>query len=174
MNNQVFILSNGVRDIYLDLLDMYWYYYESSIFNIDKEICFLKLLLDMASLRMRRFMHINRDAVGTPHIISDIGEHSAKLICLFIKIKALSKDIFCTGDIATDDYCMEVCRQFLKGEPFDFFIESIWEIREAFQKMERQLQIFLENLRKLFRIFCGLLPKKSKLRDNLNETEKNI
>ena len=128
----------------------------------------------MASLCMRCFMYINRDVVGMPQIISDIGEHSAKLIFLLIKIKALSNDIFCTGDIVTDDYCMEVCRQFLKGEPFNFFIESIWEIREAFQKMERQLQIFLENLHKLFRIFCGLLPKKSKLRDNLNETEKNI
>ena len=59
MNNQVFIPSNGIGEIYLDLSDMHWYYYESSTFNIDKEIPFLKLLLDMASLRMRYYININ-------------------------------------------------------------------------------------------------------------------
>ena len=56
MNNQVFIPSNGIGEIYLDLSDMHWYYYESSTFNIDKEVPFLKLLLDMASLRMRYYI----------------------------------------------------------------------------------------------------------------------
>ena len=56
MNNRVFIPSNGIGEIYLDLSEMHWYYYESSTFNIDKEIPFLKLLLDMASLRMRYYI----------------------------------------------------------------------------------------------------------------------
>ena len=30
MNNQVFITSNGIGEIYLDLSDMHWYYYEST------------------------------------------------------------------------------------------------------------------------------------------------
>ena len=50
MNNQVFIPSNGIGELYLDVFDMHWYHYESSYFNIDKEIQFMKLLLDMAGL----------------------------------------------------------------------------------------------------------------------------
>ena len=50
INNQVFIPSNGIGELYLDVFDMHWYYYESTLFNIDKEIPFMKLLLDMASL----------------------------------------------------------------------------------------------------------------------------
>ena len=53
MNNQVFIPSNGIGELYQDVFDMHWYYYESTLFNIDKEIPFMKVLLDMASLRMR-------------------------------------------------------------------------------------------------------------------------
>ena len=50
MNNQVFVPSNGIGELHLDVFDMYWYYYESTLFNIDKETPFMKLLLDMASL----------------------------------------------------------------------------------------------------------------------------
>ena len=50
MNNQFFIPSHGIGEMYLDVSDMFWYYYESSTFNIDKEIHFVKLLLDMSSL----------------------------------------------------------------------------------------------------------------------------
>ena len=87
MNNQVFTPSNGI-EIYLDLLDMHWYYYESSKFinkeikkylYIDKEIPFLKLLLDMASLHMRYYKNVTIDErIGIPQIILDIAKHSAK------------------------------------------------------------------------------------------------
>ena len=50
MNNQVFNPSNGIGELYFDVFDMHWYHYESFFFNIDKEIPFLKLLLNMASL----------------------------------------------------------------------------------------------------------------------------
>ena len=42
--------SNGVGELYLDVSDMHWYLYELSCYKIHKEIPFLKLLLDMASL----------------------------------------------------------------------------------------------------------------------------
>ena len=58
MNNR-FIPSNGVGELYLDVSDMHWYLYESSCYNIDKEIPFMKLLLDMASLRMRYYSELN-------------------------------------------------------------------------------------------------------------------
>ena len=63
-------------------------------------------------------------------------------------------------------------RQFINREPFEFFIQSEWEIRKAFHKTEQELQIFLGNLHKLFRLFYGLLPKNSKLRENLDSTKK--
>ena len=163
MNNRVFIPSNGIGEIYLDLSDMCWYSYESSTFNIDKEIPFLKLLLDMASLRMRYYINITLDErLGIPQIILDLGRHSAKLIRSLIRIKNLSKDMFCTGDIVIVDNCMGIYRQFLNREPFDFFIVGIWEIREALDKINQELKIFQEKLEQLFRLFYNLLPKNSK------------
>ena len=172
MNNRVFIPSNGIGEIYLDLSDMCWYSYESSTINIDKEIPFLKLLLDMASLRMRYYINITLDErIGIPQIILDIGRHSAKLIRSLIRIKNLSKDMFCTGDIVIVDNCMGIYRQFLNREPFDFFIVGIWEIREALDKIHQELKIFQENSEQLFRLFYNLLPKNSKFWENLDDTE---
>ena len=171
MNNQAFIPSNGIGEIYLDLTAMYWYYYESSTFNIDKEIPLLKLLLDMASLRVRYYLNINRSQIGTPQIILNIGKHSAKLIRSFIRIKDLSEDMFSTGHIVTVDYCMEVYRQFINREPFDFFIAATWGIRETLNKIHQELKTFLNKSEQLFRLFYSLLPKNSKLREKLNDTE---
>ena len=47
--------------------------------------------------------------------------------------------MFCTGDIVTVDYCMEIYRQFLNRETFDFFIVGIWEIREALHKIHQKI-----------------------------------
>ena len=55
MSNQVFIPLNGIGELYLDVFYIDWYYYESTLFNTDKEMPFMKLLLDMASLRMRYY-----------------------------------------------------------------------------------------------------------------------
>ena len=64
---------------------MHWYYDESTTFNIDKEIPFLKLLSDMASIRMRYYKNITlNEQISILQIILDIGKHSAKLIRLFI------------------------------------------------------------------------------------------
>ena len=130
MNNQVFIPSNGI--------------------NIDKEIPFMKLLLDMASLRMRYYQRLNGNRLLVLQTIIDIGHTSAILVETFIKIKALSEDLFCTGDIETVDYCMEVYRQFLNNEPLDFFISGNWEIQLALQNIKRELFRFSEGLERLF------------------------
>ena len=58
MSNQ-FVPSNGVDELYLDVSDMHWYLYESSCYNINKEIPLMKLLLDMASLRMRHYSQLH-------------------------------------------------------------------------------------------------------------------
>ena len=53
MKNQAFIPSRGIGELYLDVGNMHWYMHNSSLFNFQKEILFFKLVLDMASLRMR-------------------------------------------------------------------------------------------------------------------------
>ena len=90
-----------VGELYLDVFDVHWYYYESSFFNIDKEIPFMKLLLDMATLRMRYYHHLNGNRPLLSQTIINIGHTSAILVKTFIKIKTLSEDLFFTGDIKT-------------------------------------------------------------------------
>ena len=70
----------------------------------------------------------------------------------FIKIKSLSEDLFCTGDIEIEtlDYCMEVYTQFLNKEPLDFFISGCWEIELACRRMKRDLEKFLIELENMF------------------------
>ena len=129
-----FIPSNGVGELYLGVSDMHWYLRESSCFNIDKEMPFLELLLDIASLRMRYYTQLNGNRLLA---IRNLGYTSAMLTKSFIKITNLSKDVFCTGNIETLDYCMEVYSftslQFLNKEPLDFFISGCWESREQYR-----------------------------------------
>ena len=105
MSNR-FIPSNGVGELYLDMSDMHWYLYESSCYNIDKEIPFMKLLLllDMASLQMRHYLHLNGNRLLLPQTILNLRYTSATLPKSFIKIKSLSKNFFCTGNIQTRNY----------------------------------------------------------------------
>ena len=88
---------------------------------------------------MRYYTRLNGSAVGMPQVILDIGHLSAKIVRSFIKIKDLSEDMFCTGDIVTVDYCMEVYTQFLNNELFDFFIATTREIRDTLYKIDREL-----------------------------------
>ena len=171
MNNQVYIPSNDIGELYLDVFDMHWYYYESTLFNIDKEIPFMKLLLDMASLRMRYYQRLNGNCLLVPQTIINIGHTSAVLVKTFIKIKALSEDLLCTGDTQTVDYCMEVYRQFLNHELLDFFISGTWEIELALQNMISELFRFSALLERLFTLFYSLFAKKSKFGKNLDDTE---
>ena len=94
MNNRVFIPSNSIGDLYLDVLDMHWYMYNSICLNFQKEIPFFKLLLDMASLRMRYYLQLNGNRVLVPQTLNDIRRISTYLIKRFITIKSLSEDFF--------------------------------------------------------------------------------
>ena len=131
MNNQVFIPSHGIGELYLDVGNMHWYMHNSSLFNFQKEIPFFKLILDMASLRMRYYLRLNGNCLFVPQTLLDIGRISTYLFKSFITIKSLTEDLFCTGDIETLDYCMEVCRHFVSHEPLDFFIRDQSKIRLA-------------------------------------------
>ena len=124
MNNQDFIPSHGIGELYLDVGNKYWYLQNSSLFNFQKEIPFFKLILDMASLRMRYHLQLNGNCFFVPQTLLDIGRISTYLFKSFITIKSLTEDLFCTGDNETLDYCMEVHRQFVSREPLYFFIRD--------------------------------------------------
>ena len=108
---------------------------------------------------MRYYQRLNGNRLPVPQTIIDIGYTSAILVETFIKIKALSEDLFCAGDIENVDYCMEVYIQFLNNEPLDFFMSGNWEIQLAFQKIKRELFRFSEGLVRLFILFCSLFPQ---------------
>ena len=171
MNNQVFIPSHGIGEMYLDVSDMFWYYYESSLYNIDTEIPFIKLLLEMSSLCMRYYTRLNGSAIRMPQVVLDIGCLTAEICRSSIKIKHLSKDVFSTDDIITLDYCMEVYRQYKTKEALYFFIAATTGITEALFNIDRELFNLRGNLEQIFSLFYGLLPKKSKFRNDLYETE---
>ena len=124
MNNQDFIPSHGIGELYLDVGNKYLYLQNSSLFNFQKEIPFFKLILDMASLRMRYYLRLNGNHLFVPQTLLDIGRISTYLFKSFITIKSLTEDLFCTGDNETLDYCMEVHRQFVSREPLYFFIRD--------------------------------------------------
>ena len=129
----------------------------------------MKLLLDMSSLCMRYYTLLNRSAVGMPQVILDIRDLSTKIVRSIIKIKELSEDMFCTGDIVTVDCCMEVYTQFLNNEPFDFCIAATKEIMDKIDKIDIELFNFQQHLERLFRLFYSLLPKKLKFRKRLKQ-----
>ena len=153
MKNQAFIPSRVIGELYLDVGNMHWYMHNSSLFNFQKEIPFFKLILDMASLRMRYYLRLNGNRLFVPQTLLDIGRISTYLFKSFITIKSLTEDLFCTGDIETLDYCMEVYRQFVSHEPLDFFIRDQQEIRLALNKMQGELFNFSSPLQRLFTVF---------------------
>ena len=153
MKNQAFIPSRVIGELYLDVGNMHWYMHNSSLFNFQKEILFFKLVLDMASLRMRYYLQLNCNRLFVLQMLLDIGRISTYLFKSFITIKSLTEDLFCTGDIETLDYCMEVYRQFVSHEPLDFFIRDQQEIRLALNKMQGELFNFSSPLQRLFTVF---------------------
>ena len=169
--DDMFIPSHGIGEICLDVRDLYWYMLNSSYFNIEKEISFFKLLVDMASLLMRYFQRINANRVFLPQIIINLGHATTCFMLSFNKLKELSKDLFATGDIETLDYCLEVYGQHLDHEKLDFFIAYKWELCKTLQTIERVLFNLELNLNKIFTIMYSIFPKKSKFRKDLQKTK---
>ena len=121
--NRVFIPSHGIGEAYIDLSNMHWYMYDSSFFNLKKKIRFFKLLLDIGSLYMGCHLRLNvrETDIFRRILMTDFRKKSTYLLQSFMKIESLSEDLFCTGDIQTLDYCMEVYKQFDNNETLDFF-----------------------------------------------------
>ena len=94
MKNQAFIPSRGIGELYLDVGNMHWYMHNSSLFNFQKEILFFKLVLDMASLRMRYYLQLNGNRLFVLQMLLDIGCISTYLFKSFITIKSLTEIYF--------------------------------------------------------------------------------
>ena len=120
---------------------------------------------------MRYYHRLNGNRLLVPQTIIIIGHTSAMLVKNFIKIKAFSEDLLCTGDNETVDYCMEVYRQFLKNELLDIFVSGRWEIELALRNIKSELFRFSKSLERLFTLFYSLFPKKSKFKKNLHDTK---
>ena len=129
---------------------MYWFMHTSSYYNFSKEISFFKFLLDMTSLRMRCYTQLNLP----PHcdhdlfnciLMHDTANRSTYLIRSFIKIQSLAKDLFCTGEIETLNYCMEVYQQFINKEKLDIG----QELKLALTNLRDELSSFQFYLEKL-------------------------
>ena len=59
-------------------------------------------------------------------------------------------DLFCTGDIQTINYCLEVYRQYLDNKEFDPFLWNAIEIKLTLKSLQPELEDFYKNLEKLF------------------------
>ena len=94
MKNQAFIPSRVIGELYLDVGNMHWYMHNSSLFNFQKEILFFKLVLDMASLRMRYYLQLNGNRLFVLQMLLDIGRISTYLFKSFITIKILTEIYF--------------------------------------------------------------------------------
>ena len=132
MNNLPFIPSHGLGEIYLNPRDTHWFMENSSFYDKKKEIPFLKLILDMKSLCMRYYLRISSrplENIWERILIADFNKITSPLILSFEKIISLSEDLFCTGDIMTNDQCIEIYQQYLNNKPLDFFIAESREIK---------------------------------------------
>ena len=136
MNNRVFIPSNSIGDLYLDVLDMHWYMYNSICLNFQKEIPFFKLLLDMASLRMRYYLQLNGNRVLVPQTLNDIRRISTYLIKRFITIKSLSEDFFVQAILKLLITVWRFRDNMKIVNHLIFFIADKWEIHDALKKNE--------------------------------------
>ena len=113
MNNQYFYIpSGGVVKIYLERVDGHWYRHGSRDHTKEKVIPFLKFLHELIGVRARYWTNQRRlrRNKNLPQIITDIIKMSTKIIKNFKRIQKLTDDLFCTGEIQTIDYCLEVYR----------------------------------------------------------------
>ena len=54
----------------------------------------------------------------------------------FKRIQNLTDDLFCTGEIQTIDYCLEVYRQYIENEDFDPFLYNALEINLTLRSLK--------------------------------------
>ena len=127
-NQSIYIPSGGTGEIESVPEEKNWYKAEAAKFNEDKAWPFIKLITDLVGVISK--CHRNQTRMGRyenyPPLAKYILKTASELACGFVKIKEFSDDLFCTGDIQTIDYCLEVYRQYTTGEAFDYFLWNGW------------------------------------------------
>ena len=93
-------------------MDRHWYRHGSRDHAKEKVRPFLKFLHELIGVRARYWTNQRRlrRNKNLPQIITDIIKMSTKIIKNFKRIQNLTDDLFCTGEIQTIDYCLEVYR----------------------------------------------------------------
>ena len=145
MNNQIeYIPSGGVGEMYLDRIDKQWYRCESTEYAKEKIIPFFKFLYDLIGVRARyQTNHIRlRKNEEIPRRIVKVIKTASKLIEGFNRIQGLADDLFCTGDIQTIDYALEVYEQYVRNEDFDPFLYNSFEINLTLKVLKLELEKF--------------------------------
>ena len=156
MSDQTTYISfSGIGEIEFVVRRKNWYKCDATEFNADKTIPFIKLLIDLAGAGAKYYQNQTRleKYENHPQLAIDIMKIATRLSCSFIKIKNLSDKMFCTGDIWTIDYCLEVYRQYISGERFDHFLWNAWEIERTLSLLQPELIKFKkETIKLLYRL----------------------
>ena len=163
MNNR-FTASHGIREIYVDPFEMAWSKFDSCLFDRKKELPLFQLVLDLASLLYRYKRDLMRENIWSRILILDLKNIIKEIVFSFEKIVDLSDNLFCTGDLHTEQDCIDAFEQFMNNEPFDFF-DSVGEIREIMDFIDKELKNFKELLTDLL-IICPYFIK--------NDRNKNV
>ena len=177
MNNQHFYIpSGGVREIYLDGVDRHWYRHESTDHAKEKVIPFLKFLYELIGVRGRYRTNQAklRRSKNLLQITTDVIKISTKITKNFKRIQNLTDDLFCTGEIQTIDYCLEVYRQYIENEDFDPFLYNALEINLTLRSLKPELEDFYKNLEKLFIQLFKLLKYNGVFINDLYKLEKTF
>ena len=175
-NPHFYIPSGGVGETYLDRVDRHWYRHESSDHAKEKVIPFLKILYELAGVRARYWTNQRRlrRNENLPQIITDIIKISTKIIKNFKRIQNLMEDLFCTGEIQTNDYCLKVYRQYIENKDFDPVLYNALETNLTLRSLKPELEDFYENLEKLIIQLFKLLKYNSVFINDLYKLEKKF
>ena len=86
-----------------------------------------------------------------PPLAVDIWKTASKLPCSFKKVKELTDELLCIGDIQTIDYCLEIYRQYRSGVQFDYFLWNGWEIKRNLSSLYLEMIKFKRNIMKFYK-----------------------
>ena len=172
MNNRC-IASHGIGEIYVDPFQMTWSKFDSSLFNKKKEeLPLFQFVLDLASLLYKYNRELMRENIWTRALILDLNNIIKQIVFSFEKIVDLSDDLFCTGDLSSNQDCIVAFDQFMNNKPFNFFY-SFGEIKEIMDFIDMELKNFKKLLADLLTI-CPYFIKNGRNKNVSEEIKKDF
>ena len=121
--NSVFIPSDSIGEVCIDVFDLRWRMLSSSFYNFRKNIQFFKLLLDMVSLMMRCYIRFNAQETDAYNIIllNDFKEKTSYLMKSYKKIESFSENLVAPSDIEAYNHYMKVFDQYVQNGERNFY-----------------------------------------------------